>query len=108
VESFDVKSILAARRFAKKSSEGNWLLLKARAYAGYCVSFSVVGAIVAVVASAQAETRKNQPVYRSAAGTVIQPTRTIIHHPDGTTPLSCSGGRISIPAPKCRSAMAAI
>ena len=33
-----------------------------------------------------AETKKNQPVvYRSAAGTVIQPTRTIIHNPDGTT-----------------------
>jgi hypothetical protein len=25
------------------------------------------------------------PVQRSAAGTVIQPTRTIIHNPDGTT-----------------------
>lgn len=27
----------------------------------------------------------NPPVMRSASGTVIQPTRTIIHRPDGTT-----------------------
>jgi hypothetical protein len=49
------------------------------------IAFCVVGAVVATAASAQAETRKNLPVYRSAAGTVIQPSRTIIHHPDGTT-----------------------
>jgi hypothetical protein len=29
--------------------------------------------------------QQQQPVQRSAAGTVIQPTRTIIHNPDGTT-----------------------
>jgi len=43
-------------------------------------------AIAALAGSAEAATKKNQPVvYRSAAGTVIQPTRTIIHNPDGTT-----------------------
>ena len=36
--------------------------------------------------SAQAPIKKKQPmVLRSAAGTVIQPTQTIIHNPDGTT-----------------------
>jgi hypothetical protein len=49
------------------------------------IAFCIVAAVVAATASAQAETKRNQPVYRSAAGTVIQPTRTIIHHPDGTT-----------------------
>jgi hypothetical protein len=54
-----------------------------------------VGAAAAVVGmglagaagSAEAATKKNQQpaVYRSAAGTVIQPTRTIIHNPNGTT-----------------------
>jgi hypothetical protein len=39
-----------------------------------------------VAESAEAATKKNQTVvYRSAAGTIIQPTRTIIHHADGTT-----------------------
>jgi hypothetical protein len=37
-------------------------------------------------AFAQSPPKKNQPpVLRSASGTVIQPTRTIIHNPDGTT-----------------------
>ncbi len=36
--------------------------------------------------SAVAATKPKQPVVeRSAAGTIIQPTRTIIHHEDGTT-----------------------
>jgi hypothetical protein len=36
--------------------------------------------------NAQTPTKKKQPmVLRSAAGTVIQPTRTIIHNPNGTT-----------------------
>jgi hypothetical protein len=36
--------------------------------------------------SAQTPPKKNQPpVLRSAQGTVIQPTRTIIHNSDGTT-----------------------
>ena len=49
--------------------------------------FAFLIAIVIVAAgSAHAETKKNQPVVlRSASGTVIQPTRTIIHNPDGTT-----------------------
>lgn len=50
-------------------------------------------ALVAIVAlaaghvgAANAAVKKHYPrVVRSAAGTVIQPTRTIIHHPDGTT-----------------------
>lgn len=48
----------------------------------------VAGLAVACVlaGSADAATKKKQPeVLRSAAGTVIQPTRTIIHHEDGTT-----------------------
>ncbi len=52
--------------------------------------FGVVIAAIAVVSvvagSAHAATKKNQPgALRSASGTVIQPTRTIIHNPDGTT-----------------------
>jgi len=45
-------------------------------------------AIATVLAGgpAGAATKKNQPdVPRSAAGTVIQPTRTIIHNADGST-----------------------
>jgi hypothetical protein len=51
------------------------------------VPFVIAAAAAAVfVGSAEAETKKNQPpVIRSAAGTVIQPTRTIIHNPDGST-----------------------
>jgi hypothetical protein len=53
------------------------------------IAFLIIGAIATVAAasaSAQtSQTRKNQPpVLRSASGTVIQPTRTIIHNPDGT------------------------
>jgi hypothetical protein len=45
-----------------------------------------VGIVLAVAGSAQAATKKNQSVViRSASGTVIQPTRTIIHNPDGST-----------------------
>jgi hypothetical protein len=51
------------------------------------IAFLVAAAAIAAAAgAADAATKKNQPVvYRSAAGTVIQPTRTIIHNPDGTT-----------------------
>ena len=50
------------------------------------IAFCVAVAVVAMAGSAVAATKKTQPVvYRSAAGTVIQPTRTIIHNPDGTT-----------------------
>ena len=43
---------------------------------------------ISLAVSAQAATKKKRPpapVLRSAAGTIIQPTRTIIHNPDGTT-----------------------
>ena len=54
--------------------------------------FIIIAAVLAV-ASAQASCcRQTDPpkkrqivVERSASGTVIQPTRTIIHHADGTT-----------------------
>ena len=51
------------------------------------VAYLIAAAIVfGMAASAQAATKKNQPpVLRSANGTVIQPTRTIIHNPDGST-----------------------
>ncbi len=43
-------------------------------------------ASAALTSTADAATKKKHPVVeRSAAGTVIQPTRTIIHNPDGTT-----------------------
>jgi hypothetical protein len=47
---------------------------------------TAVAVVFGVVASAHAATKRNQPpVLRSASGTVIQPTRTIIHNPDGST-----------------------
>ncbi|MGH7246480.1 MAG: hypothetical protein ACREH9_00095 [Pseudomonadota bacterium] len=48
----------------------------------------MTAAILAIVfaQACSAAARKKHPVaMRSAAGTVIQPTRTIIHNPDGTT-----------------------
>jgi len=50
--------------------------------------FAAFTAFLTVSAAAQTPPpKKNQqpPVQRTAAGTVIQPTRTIIHNPDGTT-----------------------
>jgi hypothetical protein len=52
--------------------------------------FAVIVATLAIVSaqacSAAAATKKRHPVVmRSAAGTVILPTRTIIHNPNGTT-----------------------
>ncbi len=52
--------------------------------------FTVIAAILmasaALTGAANAATKKRPPVIeRSVAGTVIQPTRTIIRHPDGTT-----------------------
>jgi hypothetical protein len=45
-----------------------------------------IAASSAVAASAQTPPKKNPPpVLRSASGTVIEPTRTIIHNPNGTT-----------------------
>jgi hypothetical protein len=47
---------------------------------------AAVALALAAVPSTLAAPRKNQPqVLRSATGTPIQPTRTIIHNPDGTT-----------------------
>jgi len=49
---------------------------------------SLTAAIAAVSGTAQAANNKkypNEPVLRSASGTVIQPTRTIIHNADGST-----------------------
>jgi len=46
----------------------------------------LIATVIVAAGSAHAETKKNQPVaLRSVSGTVIQPTRTIIHNPDGTT-----------------------
>jgi hypothetical protein len=46
----------------------------------------LLAAGIALGGSANAAPRKrHRVVERSAAGTVIQPTRTIIHNPDGTT-----------------------
>jgi hypothetical protein len=51
--------------------------------------FAVITAAVMILATltgaASAVTKKKPVVERSAAGTVIQPTRTIIHNRDGTT-----------------------
>ena len=45
-----------------------------------------VATVIVAAGAANAETKKNQPVVlRSVSGTVIQPTRTIIHNPDGST-----------------------
>jgi hypothetical protein len=52
-----------------------------RGFLGFAVT---VGVAAALAGSADAQTRR-EPVERSAAGTVIQPTRTIIHNPNGTT-----------------------
>jgi hypothetical protein len=50
------------------------------------VSFVAALVVAAFAGSAEAATRKDPPgVMRSASGTVIQPTRTIIHHLDGRT-----------------------
>jgi hypothetical protein len=54
--------------------------------------FAVAATALAVFAVqagyADAATKKGQPnppVMRTASGTVIEPTKTIIHHPNGTT-----------------------
>jgi hypothetical protein len=51
---------------------------------GFIIAILII--VLGFATSTVAAPKKNQPpVYRSARGTVIQPTRTIIHHPDGTT-----------------------
>lgn len=57
---------------------------------GLMRKLAAIAAILALAAThvgpANAAVKKRYPrVARSAAGTVIQPTRTIIHHPDGST-----------------------
>ena len=50
------------------------------------VVVAAVAAIAVQAGSASAAPRNGQQVVeRSAAGTIIQPTKTIIHHEDGTT-----------------------
>ncbi len=54
---------------------------------GMAVGVATIVIISALASAAAAQTthrRHQQIVERSAAGTVIQPTRTIIHHIDGT------------------------
>lgn len=52
----------------------------------FAVLAAVLVASAVLTGAADAAAKKRHPVVeRSAAGTVIQPTRTIIHHPDGTT-----------------------
>jgi hypothetical protein len=51
---------------------------------GFIIAILIIG--LASAPPTVAAPRKNQPpVFRSARGTVIQPTRTIIHNRDGTT-----------------------
>jgi hypothetical protein len=54
---------------------------------GMVVGIAAIGIIAALASAAAAQTphRNRAYVQRSAAGTVIQPTRTIIHNADGTT-----------------------
>jgi hypothetical protein len=77
---------------------GDWKRGPMRAFA-VCVGVALTGFVIALAVPASAQTTTNPPkqprkivqvqpvvpVQRSAAGTVIQPTRTIIHNPDGTT-----------------------
>ena len=53
----------------------------------FAIVVATVALALAAVPSTLAAPRKNQPqvVFRSARGTPIQPTRTIIHNRDGTT-----------------------
>lgn len=54
----------------------------------FAVSLAALAAAVVAAGSADAATTKKKPqpeVARSASGTVIQPTQTIIHNPDGST-----------------------
>ncbi len=49
--------------------------------------FALIVAVLAVAAAftGPADAATNKKVMRSARGTIIQPTRTIIHNPNGTT-----------------------
>jgi hypothetical protein len=54
---------------------------------GMVVGIAAIGivSVMASAATAQTPHRNRAYVQRSAAGTVIQPTRTIIHNADGST-----------------------
>jgi hypothetical protein len=52
----------------------------------FAVTVAAFAVVAAQAGSADAATKKRQPVaMRTAAGTVIEPTRTIIHNPNGST-----------------------
>ena len=52
----------------------------------YAVVTAVLTISAALAVAADAAPRKHHPVLeRVAEGTVVQPTRTVIHNPDGTT-----------------------
>jgi hypothetical protein len=52
----------------------------------FAITAAILASVFAQAVSAHAATTRKHPVViRSAMGTVIQPTRTIIHNPDGTT-----------------------
>jgi hypothetical protein len=52
----------------------------------YGVILAALAVLTASASTAGAETKTTYPLaIRSASGTVIQPTRTIIHNPNGTT-----------------------
>jgi hypothetical protein len=53
----------------------------------FAVAVTALAVFAVQAGSAGAATKKAQPdpVLRSASGTVIQPTKTIIHHEDGST-----------------------
>jgi hypothetical protein len=52
----------------------------------FAVTIATLSVFAVQAGSADAAAKKQQPVViRSAAGTVIEPTKTIIHHTDGTT-----------------------
>jgi hypothetical protein len=62
-----------------------------RGFVLFVAALVAAASVLPLSASAQTPTTsrpstkiKDPPVQRSAAGTVIQPTRTIIHNPDGT------------------------
>ena len=48
-------------------------------------TLATLAAASVLTGSADAAPRKKHPPVTTASGTVIQPTRTIIHNPDGTT-----------------------
>ena len=71
-----------------KSVPSEWLIRFDFAQSGVVAMVSASSTITfaQTPTNAPAQPKKKAPVVlRSASGTVIQPTRTIIHNPDGTT-----------------------